>query len=394
MRVLGYNKGYGAESHASGKNSMIQTLGLGQNTQTTEIEPIRAAVTTARYCIENATGVERITRPGSSSMLQPPGLAPDPTKTEIGPPPRAVSEAAEDIKNATELESIAQRKTSIIQTLGLGQNPQETEIGTSPQAIGKVQQGIEEVTEFERIQLEEIEVEPLSRIAFYTDPRGLAADRFRFLRMRIRELSNAGRLKSLLVTSALSLDGKSTVSLNLATALAEKGQNAVLLLEADLYHPTLAQRLGLKAGPGLAECLASSISPLSVVRRVAPLGWYFLAAGSQLANPSDLLHGDDFAIIMRALSPHFKWIVIDSPPVLPVADALALARQADASLLVVRAGRTPSEAVEAALESLGPKHVMGVVLNGVEGLHRLYSKYNKYYGSDVATNNHNGNANR
>ena len=91
---------------------------------------------------------------------------------------------------------------------------------------------------------------------------------------------------------------------------------------------------------------------------------------------------------MRAVSPRFKWIVIDSPPIVPVADALALARHADASLLVVRAGRTPCEAVEEAFEALGAKHVMGVVLNGVEGLEQLYSKYNSYYRSSAAIRKH------
>ena len=269
----------------------------------------------------------------------------------------------------------------MIQTLGLVRNLQDTEVQPSPHPGNTLAGDSQNANELERIPREEVDVQPLSRIVFHTDPRGLAADRFRFLRMRVRELSNAGKLKSILVTSPHPLDGKSTVSLNLATALAERGENAVLLLEGDLYHPTLVQRLGLNVGPGLAECLASGLAPLSAIRRITPLGWYLLPAGSQLANPSELLHGDGFAQVMQRLSPHFKWIVIDSPPVAPVADALALARHADASILVVRAGRTPTEAVEAAVESLGRKHVMGVVLNGVEGLGRLYSKYNKYYGS-------------
>jgi capsular exopolysaccharide synthesis family protein len=275
----------------------------------------------------------------------------------------------------------------MIQSLFRGQHRQATEIKTPPPAVPALAERIESPTGLERIPLEEINVDPASRIVFYTDPRGLAADRFRFLRLRIRERSDATKLKSILVTSALPQDGKSTVSLNLATALAKREEDAVLLLEADLYHPTLAQRLGLKAGPGLAECLASGLAPLSVIRRIAPLGWYFLPAGSQLANPSQLLHGDEFAKIMRALSPHFKWIVIDSPPVGPIADAVAFARHADASLLVVRAGRTPSDAVEAALKSLGTNHVIGIVLNGVEGLERLYSKYNSYYGSPKPNEN-------
>jgi capsular exopolysaccharide synthesis family protein len=367
-----------------GRNSVIQTLEFANNHEGTEVEPPSQAPISFSEAIENAAERERVTTPAESSMTQTLGLAPNPHKKEIEPPTQAVSEVASGIENATDLVRVAPPAVnSMIQTLDHSQDHKETEIAALPHAVSRVAEGIENATELERIPVEEVDAEPLSRIVYYTDPGGLAADRFRFLRMRIRERSNATKLKSILVTSPLSLDGKSTVSLNLATALAEQGQNAVLLLEADLYHPTLAQRLGLKAGSGLAECLASGVAPLSVIRRVAPLGWYLLPAGSRLANPGELLHGDELPNIIRALSPHFRWIVIDSPPVVPIADTLALARHADASLLVVRAGRTPSEAVEAAIESLGAKHVMGVVLNGVEGLNRLYSKYNRYYGSSA-----------
>jgi len=231
----------------------------------------------------------------------------------------------------------------------------------------------------ESVVTEEVSLDPLSRVVFHSDPSGLGADRFRYLRMRLRERANAGKLKSLLVTSPMPLDGKSTTALNLATALAERGENAVLLLEADLYHPVVAERLRLRDGPGLAECLVSGMNPISALRRITPLGLYLLPGGRALENPGDLLHGDEFAKVMQILSPHFKWIVIDAPPVAPLADALALARYADASLLVVRAGQTSAEAVETAIESLGAKHVLGVVLNGVQGLARRYAKYNKYY---------------
>ena len=243
---------------------------------------------------------------------------------------------------------------------------------------------------FEHIIPEEVAVEPLSRIVFHTDPTGLGADRFRYLRLRLRELSNTRKLESILVTSPLPQDGKSTVALNLATALAERGENTVLLLEADLYHPVLVERLGLHAGPGLAECLTSGLDPIPMLRRIEPLGFYLLPGGKSSANPADLLHGDALANAMQVLSPYFKWIVIDSPPVAPLADALALARQADASLLIVRAGQTPCEAVDAAIESLGAKHVLGVVLNGVEGLARRYSKYKNYYRSSGTGDNHSG----
>ena len=410
IQVLQYDRSDSAESHALGKNSMIRVLRLAQNFQNTEIElPLRAVSQVAKGN-GNESELEPITPPRMNSTT--PAFDPAPTQTAKSVPPPHATEAADGVENMTEdpqktgIQLPSQTVAQVVEFNGNGpvlesvpaagnnspilshdhaSNLRKTETEPPPQTVGKIATHSENASDLEGIPVEEIDVEPISRIAFYTDPRGVAADRFRFLRMRIRELSDARKLKSLLVTSALPLDGKSTVSLNLATALAERGKSAVLLLEADLYHPTLAQRLGLKAEPGLAECLTSGVAPLSAVRHIQPLGWYFLPAGRQLADPSDLLHGGGFAHVMQALLPHFKWIVVDSPPVVPIADSLALARCVDASLLVVRAGQTPSDAVEKALESLGANHVMGVILNGVEGLDRLHSKYNKYYGPVAPT---------
>jgi Mrp family chromosome partitioning ATPase len=83
--------------------------------------------------------------------------------------------------------------------------------------------------------------------------------------------------------------------------------------------------------------------------------------------------------MMESLSPHFDWILIDSPPVAPLTDALSWKERADATLLVARAGRTPTHATEEALDLLGRKHVLAIILNGVEGLDRAYKKYYKTY---------------
>jgi len=236
-----------------------------------------------------------------------------------------------------------------------------------------------------QIPVEEAQIRPESRIVFHTDPRSPGADRFRFLRMRLRELWEVGKLRTLLITSPLPGDGKSTVALNLAAALAEQGKRAVLLIEADLYHPSLTQQLGLKPAPGLAECLESGLSPVSTVRRIEPLGLYLLSSGEPHSNPTELLQSEALSGIMEELSPHFDWIIIDSPPVTPLTDALSLARHTDASLLVARAGHTPREAIEETLRLLGHEQVLGILLNAVEGLNRLYSKYYGYYGSNSSS---------
>ena len=152
------------------------------------------------------------------------------------------------------------------------------------------------------------------------------------------------------------------------------------MIEGDLHHSHLARHLGLDAWPGLTECLDGGINPLSAIRRVKPLGWYFLSAGGPRSHATELLQSATLSGVMQKLSPYFDWVVIDSPPVLPLTDALSLQRQTDAYLLVVRAEQTPREAVEAAVALLGKQQMLGIVLNGVEGLDRLYSSYG-YHGT-------------
>jgi capsular exopolysaccharide synthesis family protein len=228
------------------------------------------------------------------------------------------------------------------------------------------------------VPTKEVQVLPDSRIVMHTDPRSAGADRFRFLRMCLRELWKAGKLKSLVITSPLPQDGKSTIALNLATALSERGKHTVLLIEADLHHPTLAERLGLDGGLGLADCLEDGLDPVSVIRRVEPLSWYLLSAGKLRSNPTELLQSEVLAGVIQKLCTQFDWVLIDSPPVSPLTDALLLARQANATLLVAREGRTPRETLEKAIALLGRQRVLGIVLNGMEGLDGLYSGYYGY----------------
>jgi len=115
-----------------------------------------------------------------------------------------------------------------------------------------------------------------------------------------------------------------------------------------------------------------------VLRRLKPLDWYLLPAGKASRNPTELLQTEMLGVVMDQLTPHFDWILIDSPPVVPLTDTLSLRKYADASLLVARAGRTTQVAVEEALKLLGKQHVLGILLNGVEGLDRVYSKYGQY----------------
>lgn len=232
------------------------------------------------------------------------------------------------------------------------------------------------------IPAENVTLTPGSRIVYHTQPNSPGADRFRLLRMRLWPLWEAGKLKTLLVTSAQAQDGKSTVVLNLATALAEQGKRSVLVVEGDLCHPSLSPRLGIPERAGLAECLEAAQNPLELLRRVDPLGWYMLPAGNAQGNPTELLQSPLLSHIFETLRSYFDWIIIDTPPAIPLTDTLSLRQYADAGLLVVRADRTRCDAVEAAIGLIGKQNLLGIVLNGSEELDRLYSDYRKSYGAE------------
>jgi capsular exopolysaccharide synthesis family protein len=229
------------------------------------------------------------------------------------------------------------------------------------------------------VPVADVQIGPDLRLFVHTDPKGLAADRFRLLRLRLWSLRNIGKLKTILVTSPFPGDGKSTIVLNLATALAEGGTRKVLLIDADLHHASLNQQLRISASGGLTECLKDGLNPLFAIKRIEPLGWYLMPAGVSVPNPTELLQAGSVSSVIQKVSPHFDWVIIDSPPVIPLSDAVSLTRHTDATLLVARAGRTPEHAIESAITLLGSKHVIGIALNGVDGLDRAYSKYAGYY---------------
>jgi capsular exopolysaccharide synthesis family protein len=255
--------------------------------------------------------------------------------------------------------------------------PDGTATTTSTEATGDQ---ADPTFELSHIPAENIALTPESRIVYFSQPDSPGADRFRLLRMRLWPLWEAGKLKTLLVTSAQAQDGKSTVVLNLATALAEQGKRSVLVMEGDLYHPSLSPRLGIPDRDGLAECLETAQDPMSLLRRVDPLGWYLLPAGHARKNPTELLQSPILSNIFETLRSYFDWVIVDTPPAMPQTDTLSLRQYADAGLLVVRADRTPRDAVEAAIGRVGTQNLLGIVLNGSEELDRLYSDYRKSYG--------------
>lgn len=230
------------------------------------------------------------------------------------------------------------------------------------------------------IHIEEAKIDPASRLALLMSPHSVGADRFRYLRMRLRELRQLAKLQSVVITSPIPEDGKSTTAMCLATSLAEGGKHTVLLVEADLHRPTLARALAVPPRSGVAECLEGGFEALSEICRIEPFGWHLLQAGTPKGNPTELLQSDALPALIQQVSPHFDWILVDSPPALSLTDTVSLTRNVDGTLLVARADRTPREAIDETLTLIGRKHIVGILLNGTEGLSSRYSRYSSYYG--------------
>jgi capsular exopolysaccharide synthesis family protein len=209
----------------------------------------------------------------------------------------------------------------------------------------------------------EVSVLPTSRLVFLNEPDSLAAEKFRFLGVRLRQLQQSRPLKKVLVTSTIPEEGKSTVSANLAGVLARRKQS-VLLVEGDLRRPTLAQQFGLGRLAGLGEWLQSARQTVSNVYRLEGPDFWFMPAGNPPENPLELLQSGRLSYLMGQLSNLFDWIIVDSPPLLPLADTTVWARVTDGTLLVAREGKSEKKQLQRGVEALKKSDLLGVVLNG------------------------------
>jgi capsular exopolysaccharide synthesis family protein len=218
--------------------------------------------------------------------------------------------------------------------------------------------------QFPQFETARVMLAPQNKLVCATDQESLAAEKFRFLGIRLRYLQQKRPLKRILITSSVPGEGKSTVVANLACALAGSKQQKVLLLDGDLRRSSLAERLGLGDRPGLSELLQEDSSKSMNVYHLESLGFWILPAGQLSANPLEFMQPAKLATVVDRLSESFDWIVIDSPPVLPLADTSIWMRVADAILLVTRPGTTAKRQLQQSLEALDQSKLLGAVLNG------------------------------
>jgi capsular exopolysaccharide synthesis family protein len=227
-------------------------------------------------------------------------------------------------------------------------------------------------------------VSPDTRLISMTDQESLAAEKFRFLSVRLRQMQQTRKLHRVLITSTLPEEGKSLVAANLAATLARRRQQKVLLLEGDLRRPVLARQFGHPSLPGITEWLyAPSASINNNIYYLEGPGFWFLPAGHPPENPLELMQTGRLGSLLEQLTASFEWIIIDSPPLLPLADTSVWTRLADGILLVVREGKTEKRQLQRGLEALDRSRLLGVVMNSCSSTGN--KNYYLHYGPGAAS---------
>jgi protein-tyrosine kinase len=219
--------------------------------------------------------------------------------------------------------------------------------------------------------------DPATMLFLNGDDNKRGTEEFRTLRSRLYNAREKMPLKSVLVTSALPREGKSFTSANLAQVLVRQHGRRVLLIDADLRAPRLHTMLGAESSPGLSDYLQGRSAEFAVMQRGPLDNLFFIPSGTPIDDPSELIGNGRMKTLMQRVGPLFDWIIVDSPPAVPVSDSSVLAKACDGVLLVVRSNSTPFDAARKAREEFPDQMLVGVVLNGMRNGTAPYSRY--YY---------------
>lgn len=207
-------------------------------------------------------------------------------------------------------------------------------------------------------------------------PRSLSAEAYRSLRTSIKFSSSDKLIKTIVVTSSLIGEGKSTVVGNLAYSLNQDGSR-VLVIDCDLRKPSIHENFLLSNEKGLVDVLVGKSDLKSVTKKIED-SLFLITAGTVPPNPAEILGSKEMEDLIKELSINFDYIILDTTPILPVSDTLLLASKADATLIVVKARKTKEKVVKESYDQLveAKANVIGTILNESDK-----SLDNKYYGN-------------
>jgi len=212
-----------------------------------------------------------------------------------------------------------------------------------------------------------------------TDPASFAAEQYQGLRLTVERLARGRDVKVIAISSPAAGDGKTVTAINLAGALARGSDDRVLLIDADLRRPSVARQLGITdAQVGLADALSDGrTSVADVVRRLDAYNLDVIPAGTPRTGISQILRSPRLEAFLQEARQRYAYIVLDTPPLVPVFDSALLAKSVDGVLMVVSANQTPRKLLGEALNMLDGSKVLGIVFN--RDARPLFGYYNAYY---------------
>jgi capsular exopolysaccharide synthesis family protein len=217
--------------------------------------------------------------------------------------------------------------------------------------------------------------DPKTMLFFSAEENPRWTEQFRTLRSRFYSMRERMALRTILVASALPKEGKSFVAANLAQVLARQQGRRVLLIDGDMRVPSLHSAFGTTSSPGLAEYLLGEADEFSVMQRGALENLFFVPSGRSVEHPAELVNNGRLGVLLERVGHLFEWVIVDSPPAVPVSDASQLSKYCDGVLLVVRSNSTPYDTAQRAQREFQGKVLVGAVLNGTmpDGAYARYA---------------------
>lgn len=220
------------------------------------------------------------------------------------------------------------------------------------------------------------------RLAVVADPAGAGAENFRLLAASVRYFQQQQGAKRLVLASAIQGEGKSVTSANLAITLARRQE--VLLVDGDLRRSGLKSLLNTQGLRGLTNWWRTTRSISDYLHRFEGTSLWYLPSGDTFEQPLEILQSERILESLAQLADRFEWLIIDTPPLEPVADCFVWVTHADGTLLVAREGMTPKKVLKRTLESSENLKLIGLVMNGSRKV-RLGS-YARYYRHQTSRN--------
>lgn len=215
-----------------------------------------------------------------------------------------------------------------------------------------------------------------------TQPDSPVAEEYRRLKSMLIRETKSDFLNTVMVTSSIEREGKSITAVNLAVTLAQEIDHTILLIDADLRRPMLHEYLGVEFKYGLSDYLTRDIDISEILVKTGIGNLILLPAGHGIDNPVEVLSSDRMKALINEVKHRYmdRYVIIDTPPILPFADAISLGSLVDGVIFVVMEGNAQKKSIENALNLLKNMKVLGIVFNSanIENLDGHYSRYYYY----------------